>query len=265
MKSSLIIIFLVFVSVSVVYGDDDDDDFVFSKDEPYDNVYKLGSNDLIFTPEQKAAMRVRSAYSNVTKWKNGVIPYTMTDAFKGKRGQQKVLTKVIADYAKVTCIRLVPRTNEPNYVEFQDYGGCSSHFGQVGGKQALTLDDGCVMYNYGTAMHEIMHTLGFMHEQMRPDRDSYINIQWENVPAGAKDQFIAVPNKDTDFLSSSYDMKSLMHYGRNAFAKDYKTNTIVTKDPKFMDVIGQREYFSDCDIAKINKLYKCGGSYKTTC
>jgi hypothetical protein len=30
-------------------------------------------------------------------------------------------------------------------------------------------------------MHELMYTLGFIHEHMRPDRDLYIKINFENV------------------------------------------------------------------------------------
>ncbi|KAK3094298.1 hypothetical protein FSP39_000021 [Pinctada imbricata] len=48
------------------------------------------------------------------------------------------------EWEKYTCLRFRERTNEQNYVLFQDGYGCNSQLGMVGGPQVLNLDkNGC--------------------------------------------------------------------------------------------------------------------------
>ncbi|KAG8239540.1 hypothetical protein J437_LFUL019141 [Ladona fulva] len=86
------------------------------------------------------------------------------------------------------------------------------------GKQNLSLDDGCVQK--GVIIHELLHAVGFWHEQSRADRNDHVTILWRNIQSG-----------------------SIMHYGPYSFSK-YKTSpTILPKEEGVS--IGQRFGFSE--------------------
>ena len=50
------------------------------------------------------------------------------------------------------------------------------------GAQKLSLGSGCNIT--ATVMHELLHTLGFWHEQARADRNLYVEVMWENIREG---------------------------------------------------------------------------------
>lgn len=81
-----------------------------------------------------------------------------------------------------TCVQFVERTDEQDYIMFNnDRGGCYSYLGKQGGGQVINFRYPECMRKTGTIQHEMMHALGFIHEQSRPDRDEYVTIHWENV------------------------------------------------------------------------------------
>jgi len=41
---------------------------------------------------------------------------------------------------------------------------------------------GC--FRLGTIEHELLHTLGFFHQQSATERDDYVTIHWENIQDG---------------------------------------------------------------------------------
>ena len=63
------------------------------------------------------------------------------------------------------------------------YGRCYSYVGRLGNGQTLSLSrQGCIYHN--TVQHELLHALGFKHEQCRSDRDQYIRVLLQNVQSG---------------------------------------------------------------------------------
>lgn len=71
----------------------------------------------------------------------------------------------------------------------------------------------------GIIMHELMHVVGFFHEQSRPDRDQYVDIIWNNIMDGMEGQFEKYEWKFVDSLNKMYDYGSVMHYAPTAFAR----------------------------------------------
>lgn len=168
------------------------------------------------------------------------------------------LDAAIADFNKFTCVRLIPRTQQPTYLSFFDGrpGDCHSYIGMQGiADQQVSLGRGCGQK--GVVIHELIHSLGGFHEINRMDRDKFVTIHTDKIPKASLPNF--AKNADFDTQGLPYDYASLMHYPGTAFSKD-GSRTFTPKDPKALSVIGQRDGFSKLDIQKINKLYKCPAS-----
>uniref|UniRef100_A0A914CLN1 Metalloendopeptidase n=1 Tax=Acrobeloides nanus TaxID=290746 RepID=A0A914CLN1_9BILA len=157
-----------------------------------------------------------------------------------------------------TCIRFIPKySTHRDYIYITPGKFCHSEVGRKGGQQILSLTEACIRGSEGVGaiIHELMHTIGFYHEQSRADRNNYVTIHMENVLEDAKTNFDTYNLEKITHLGASYDYESIMHYDMYAFSKNGRP-TIVTKKPGV--TIGQRKGFSRMDVYKINKFYDCG-------
>lgn len=100
--------------------------------------------------------------------------------------------EAMEDFHRYTCVRFVPHNGDrDDYIRITAGNtGCWSSVGRIGGRQDVNLQvPGCVMKK-GTVIHELMHAVGFIHEQSRYDRDDFVDIQWQNIKPGIISYFI---------------------------------------------------------------------------
>ncbi|GFV81043.1 zinc metalloproteinase nas-15 [Trichonephila clavipes] len=112
------------------------------------------------------------------RWPNGIVFYTLDEIYS--ESEKTIIRSAMDEFEKQTCIKWVERTEEDNYVEIYSEMGCWSELGRVGGVQSLALESPACMKK-GLIMHELMHALGFLHEQSRFDRDEYVKVVWSNI------------------------------------------------------------------------------------
>jgi len=212
--------------------------------------------DMKLTQSQLRQLNVSSSERNGIlgdryRWADAKIPYVITGAFSSDE-----ITKIetaFASYASNTCLRMVKRTTEADYVEIIRDGGCWSYVGRQGGKQQLSLVVGCV--SQATIIHEFMHASGFFHEQSRTDRDTYVRIALENVQDDREGNFASYSASQITAFGEPYDYQSVMHYGAYDFSKNGQ-KTIVRLDGSNA-ALGNEVGFSQIDINKLNAMYQC--------
>ncbi|OWA50651.1 putative Zinc metalloproteinase nas-14 [Hypsibius exemplaris] len=187
-------------------------------------------------------------------WPNGQVPVVFNGgAFTSS--QQAMINQAMRDISQKTCITFVQRSRERDYLLFRnDNDGCSSYVGRNGDgqPQVVQLANDC-FDAIGVSQHEIMHALGFHHEQTRMDRDDYVQILKNNISPDNFRVNFAKYNGNTQRLP--YDYNSIMHYGYNYFAVRRGSPTIRVK--KQGAKIGNRAVMSPMDVQRINMLYNC--------
>lgn len=107
---------------------------------------------------------------------------------------------------------------------------------------------------HGIIQHELLHALGINHEQNRPDRDDFVQVNFANIEEKKLSNFER--RDDSVVLGTPYDYGSVMHYRRNAFAIDANVDTITPLRATDQQ-LGQRDGLTEWDIIKVRLLYQC--------
>ncbi|XP_069034042.1 low choriolytic enzyme-like [Embiotoca jacksoni] len=186
------------------------------------------------------------------KWTDGkvYIPYHITNHYSSR--EVSIITRGLESFSAVSCIRFRPYQNgDHEWLSIESRSGCYSFVGRQGGGQTVSLArQGCLYH--GTVQHELLHALGFNHEQTRSDRDNHIAVYWDNIIDDMEYNFYKI---DTLNQGTPYDYNSVMQYERYAFSKNNRPTMVPI--PNSSVSFGQATQMSKNDIDRLNRLYKC--------
>jgi len=203
----------------------------------------------------------------------GIVPFEF-DANVTAANQSAMLSAmaVLENVANVDfqqCASNVCIFSQVNFVHIANGTGNNSQVGMVGGEQFINIASWGAQF---TIVHELLHCLGFFHEQQRPDRNTFVQINCANVQGGCNGTIF---NNNFSLLSAlgtltygNYDFDSVMHYDQCAFSIDCMpgstcacTNTVMTvlaPNQNQQTLIGQGgalNHLSSLDKATVSFLY----------
>jgi hypothetical protein len=217
-------------------------------------VQRNGIRPLTVTNLGSVAMDARSAWAGLTTWPGSVVPYEYNPGLP--IDARNAAAEAMRWISSQTAITFVTRTTQTDYVYIISGDGCYSAVGRTGNRQDLSIGPGCGIP--GIAAHELLHALGFWHEQSRADRDSYVIVYDGNIKLDQKHNF---EKKGMSTLQyGTYDYDSIMHYEYYAFTANGQP-TITPRDSRIpMTRLGQRTRLSELDVVALQQAY--GGPAK---
>lgn len=118
----------------------------------------------------------------------------------------------------------------------------------------IITETGCDM----SISTQIIHMLGVPHEHQRPDRDDYLDIDWDLIQPLFHWQFKKYDAMLPVWRGVPYDYNSVMHYDARAFARlPLKSMQTIIPKVDLPEPIGQRRRLSDIDKRKLQAMYPC--------
>ncbi len=204
----------------------------------------LVGDDMYIFDENQTGLDGKAKLATAPRWPNGEVRMWIHSEFtSAERTTIIAACNAWAKWANLKCIVSAGwQSSEPTPIVyiFRETGRCSSTYGfkTTTNVAYINLDPArCFTApNGGIIQHEFGHLLGLIHEHARPDRNSYIRVEFNNVRTesiAAFDIYSAIEIT----RSGPYDYYSIMHYTKNSGSKP-GLQTIFTPSGQYDDIIG---------------------------
>ncbi len=155
-------------------------------------------------------------------WPGGVVPYQFATNITAS--EQQTYLDGVREWELAANIHFVPLTTQSNWILFEYVPGTFlDQFVPYTVPETVTIS----VLSRAQACHEMGHALGFTHENIRVDKDTYITVLTNNIsPPSNISWFTIDPNSVTN---GPYDYESVMHLANNFSSYDPSNPNIYTQ------------------------------------
>ena len=177
---------------------------------------------------------------------------------------QNEITAAIADWDSKTSLTSVQLSSpgsstSSNWIEFiKRNSGCSSTIPGFQSWNRVYVSQSCITDNI---KHEIGHALGLFHEHQRVDRDSEIEVFWNNIPEENRNQYrlmntlilnYTLGNGYASFTQGNLDFNSIMIYNSFQNINGQSTLVLTRQNGPYWSKTGE---ITPTDIATIDRIF----------
>jgi hypothetical protein len=205
-------------------------------------------------------------------WSGANIPYRFDSSITSAYGV--TIRQAIAEWQSKTIMTFTydATSSAPDYILFtSDNTGCHTNLGHIAGANVVHIQDpaatgfGCFKQQI---THEIGHVVGLQHEMNRPDRDSFVTIQWANIcsgqasnateQCGGNDRRSQFDDTVPGTAVGTFDFNSIMLYAAKVSDPTFAVNTalpIITKLDGTTYPAPGSQLLTSGDVAGVETLY----------
>lgn len=140
-------------------------------------------------------------------WTNGIVPYEFTNTLTAT--EQQTYLNGLREWELAANVKFVPYTNQANWIlfcydtNFLDYVQGGSYSPQIVTVSSLSRAQVC---------HEMGHSFGFTHENIRPDAANFTLVLTNNISDEPSNIYWFTIDP-TSVTNGNYDYESVMHLG----------------------------------------------------
>jgi hypothetical protein len=159
-------------------------------------------------------------------WPSGIVPYEFTNSLTAT--QQKTYLDGLREWELAGNVKFVPHTNQTHWILFTYNTSGFNNVSASTNPQVVSV----ASLSRAQVGHEMGHSFGFQHENIRIDQANFLNVLSNNITSGNLPFFQIDP---TTVTNGSYDFESVMHLGWDfASTNSGMTATQQPKPPYFV-------------------------------